>query len=65
MKYVGKHHAEHLMSVLIDYYKISHDWNGKRYLVIDLDWEYSHRKVHSSIISYVTDTLTGFRHNNP
>ena len=55
MKYVGKHHVEHLMTVLRDHYKISHNWRGKRYLGIDLDWEYDHRKVHLSMMSYVTD----------
>ena len=65
VKYVGKHHVYHLVSVLREYYKISHDWKGKRYLGINLDWYYSHRKVHLSILSYVTDALTRFQHNNP
>ena len=63
MKYVGKHNAEHLMSVLREHYKISHDWKGKRQLVIDLDWEYGHCKVHLSVMWYVTDALTIFQHN--
>ena len=46
VKYVGKHHAEHLMSVLKKYYKIPYDWEGKGYLGLDFDWYYSHRKVH-------------------
>ena len=36
MKYVGKDNMEHLMSIIRDYYKISHDWKGKKYLGIDL-----------------------------
>ena len=65
VEYVGKHHVEHLMSVIVDYYKISHDWKGESYVGIDLDWNYSHRKVHLSMMSYVTDALTRFRHSNP
>ena len=61
---VGKHHTEHLVSVLREYYKISHDWKGKKYLGIDLDWYYSHRKVHLSMMSCVIDSLTIFQHNN-
>ena len=37
VKYFGKKHADHLMSVLKEHYKISHDWKGKRYLGMDLD----------------------------
>ena len=65
VKYVVKHHAEHLMSVLRESYKISNDWKGKKYLGLYLDWEYIHRKLHLSMMSYVTDSLTRFRHNNP
>ena len=65
VKYVSKHHAEHLMSVLRESYKISHDWKGRKYSGLDLYWDYIHRKVHLSMLSYVTYTLTRFRHNNP
>ena len=65
MKCVGKHQAEHIISFLRDYYKISQDWKGKKYLVLDLDWGYSHRKVHLSMLSYVTDALTRFLHDKP
>ena len=65
MNYVGKHHAEHIMSVFREHYKISHDWKGKRYLGMDIDWYYGHRKVHLPMLSYVTDALTRFRHDNP
>ena len=65
MKYVGKHHAKHLVSVLREHYKISHNCKGKRYLGMDLNWDYGHRKVHWSMLPYVTDALTRFRHNSP
>ena len=50
VKYVGKQHVEHLLSVLKSNYKISTDWSGKRYLDIDLDWDYAHNKVHLSML---------------
>ena len=37
VKYVGTQHAEHLMPFLKTHYDISHDWEGKRYLCLDLD----------------------------
>ena len=50
VKYVGKQHAEHLMTVLRDHCKISSDWKGKRYLGMDLDWDYENCKVHLSML---------------
>ena len=51
VKYIGKTHADHLMSALQAHYKISSDWSGKRYLVFDLDWDYAQRKFHLSVLS--------------
>ena len=53
VKYEGKKHAQHLMVVLEEHYTISHDWKGKLYLGIDLDWDYARREVHLSILLYV------------
>ena len=65
VKYVGKTHSNYIMYVLQDHYKISSDWSGKRYLGLDLDWEYVQRKVHLSIIPYVLDALKCFQHKHP
>ena len=40
VKYVGQEHAQHLMDTLQENYMISHDWEGTRYLGINLDWDY-------------------------
>ena len=65
VKYVGKQHVDHLMTVLSSHYTISSDWTGSRYLGIDLDWDYEKREVHLSILSYVQDALTRFHHSLP
>ena len=65
VKYVSKQHADHLMTVLRKYYKISRDWRGKRYLDLDLDWDYDNHKVHLSILGYVAEALTTFQHKHP
>ena len=41
IKYTGKQHADHLASILKKHYNISQDWEGKRYLGLDLDWDYT------------------------
>ena len=50
VKYSGKEHAEHLISVLKSNCKISADWKGERYLVLDIDWDYEKREVHLSML---------------
>ena len=37
VKYVGKQHVDHLMTVLSSHYTIASDWTGSRYLGIDFD----------------------------
>ena len=65
VKYVGKQNVEHLLSVLKTDYKISTEWSSKRYIGIDLDWDYAHKKVYLSMLQYVTDALKRFNHKHP
>ena len=65
VKYVGKQHADHLIAVLKEHYTISQEWNGARYLGIDIDWDYINREIHISMLSCVQDSLTRFRHSRP
>ena len=45
------------MTMLKKNYAISSDNKGKRYLGLDLDWDYENRTVHISMLDYVTNTL--------
>jgi hypothetical protein len=65
VKYTGKQHADHLMSILKKHYNISQDWEGKRYLGLDLDWDYTKRQVHLSMLNYVADAIKRFHHERP
>ena len=65
MKYVGRQHIDHLVTVLKSNYKICTDWSGKQYLGIDLDWDYTNKKVHLSMIQYVINALKRFNHKKP
>ena len=52
VKYVGREHAEHLKYVLNANYTCSLDWDGKRYLGMDIDWDYVRKEVHISMLDY-------------
>ena len=65
VKYVGNHHAEHPMTVFREHNKKSHDWRGQRYLRLDIDWDYDHRKLHLLMLPYIIDALPRFLHANP
>ena len=46
VKYVGKEHALYLKHTLEENYTVTEEWDGKRYIVITLDWDYKGRHVH-------------------
>jgi hypothetical protein len=65
IKYIGREHATHLASILNEHYKCSHDWDGQRYLGMNIDWDYTGRAVHVSLLDYVPEALTRFQHKSP
>jgi hypothetical protein len=65
VKYVGREHVEHLLQALNMHYKCSQDWGGKKYLGMDIDWDYKQRKVHVLMLEYVPKALMRFQHKAP
>ena len=65
VKYVWREHAEHLPQVLNANYKCAIDWEGKKYLGMDIDWDYKQMKVLVSILKYVPEALALFWHKAP
>ena len=65
VKYNGKKHADHIVSVLKEHYTICQDWKGKRCLGLDLGWDYQNRVVHLSILKYVLNAIKYFHHKHP
>ena len=63
--YMGKQHAEDLVSVIDNYYDYMTNRKGKRYLGLTLDWDYAKRKVHLSMPGYLTDALARFKKDRP
>jgi len=62
IKYAGRKHAEHLVSILSEHHKCSHDWDGQRYLGMTINWDYTGRAVHASMLDYNPKALTHFQH---
>jgi hypothetical protein len=62
VKYVDKADAQHLQQVLEEHYKITMDWEGRRYIGITLDWDYKRRQVHLSMPGYIKAALVQFQH---
>jgi hypothetical protein len=65
VKYVGKEHAMHLISILNEHYEISEDWSSSKYIGITFDWDYQNRRVHLSMPGYITKVLQRFGHEHP
>ena len=65
VKYVGKQHIDHLMTVLSSHFTISSVCTGSLYLGLNRDWDYEKREVHLSMLSYVQDAPTRFHHSRP
>ena len=60
VKYVNKTDAEHLVNVISTYYPMTTDWSGKKYIGIDLDWNYEQREVRASMKGYVESARQKF-----
>jgi hypothetical protein len=65
VKYVGREHAEHLMTCIKKNYNISNDWNGGAYCGLTLDWDYKNRTVELSLPGYIRAALRKYQHLAP
>jgi hypothetical protein len=65
VKYVGKHHAEHLRDVLLRTYELTTDWTATVYSGMTLKWDYKNRTCDMSMPGYVSNVLIKFQHDTP
>ena len=65
VKYMGKEHADHLVSVLRQHYEVEVDEEGKKCGGIDLDFDYDKRKVPLSMLGYVDKACARFQQKVP
>ena len=65
VKYVGKEHANHLITTLGTHYDVEEDWTGGLYCGITLKWDYINRHVDISMPRYIDKLLARFNHSPP
>ena len=65
VKFVGKHHAQHLQETLKEHYDITVDWTGEKYVGISLKWDYNKRTLDISMPGYVNEARKRFGHKDP
>jgi hypothetical protein len=65
VKYVDKHHAEHLRNVLLQTYELITDWTAMVYSGMTLKWDYKNRTCDISMPGYVSNVLGKFQHDAP
>ncbi|EJK68827.1 hypothetical protein THAOC_09958 [Thalassiosira oceanica] len=65
VKYVGEEHARHLVDILKSHYKITEDWEGGKYIGIDLEWDYIKRQVHLHMPDYIRKALAELGYTPP
>ena len=69
IKYVGKRHALNLLKILEQHYEITANWEGKKFVGIDLEWDYteqhSNRTCCISMNGYIDKLLIKYGHPRP
>ena len=69
VEYVGKQHADHLLSVLNQHYVMSEDWEGTKFSGIHLQWNYARRHhdctCRLSMDDYIRNLLIREGHKAP
>eukprot|EP00957_Ditylum_brightwellii_P124117 9461674-Ditylum_brightwellii.AAC.1 len=65
IKYFKTEDANHLISVLHEFYDISINWKDKNYCGLTFDWNYALGFVDVSMPGYVMKALEKFRHAKP
>jgi hypothetical protein len=63
VKYVGKHHADHLRNALLQSYELTTDWEAKLYSGMSLKWDYKNRTCDIYMPGYVSNVVRKFKHD--
>ena len=65
IKFVGKEHADHLLSTLQKDYTLDVHWTGSLYCGINLEWNYEARTLEISMPGYIKRQLQKYTHQAP
>lgn len=60
IEHVGKEHTNHLIETLRQHYEVAEDWQGAKFLDIDLQWNCNKQTVRLSMPDYINKALTRF-----
>ena len=61
IKFKGDQHANHLETSLERHYDITVDWEGTKYVGINLEWDY-HKRQSKTVPNYVSEALHRVQH---
>jgi hypothetical protein len=64
VKYVGKHHADHLWNTLLRSYELTTDWKAMVHSCMTLKWDYNKRICDISMPGYVSNISSKFQHDS-
>ena len=65
IRYVGRRHADHLLTALQQHYKITTDWTGSKFAGIDIEWDYAKRTCRLTMKHYIDTLLLKYNHPRP
>ena len=65
IKYTNKDDINYLFEAIKDKYPLKINWEGTKYVGIDLEWNYIKREVILSMKQYVEQALKQFKHSQP
>jgi hypothetical protein len=65
VKYVGREHAEHLMTCIKKSYDISSNWEGSAYCGLTLECDYNNKTMDLSMPGYIKAALHKYQHPDP
>ena len=65
MKYVNIENAQHSLNSIAANYPVKADWTGKKYIGIDLDWNYEKGEVNLSMKGYVEKPIKEYQQPPP
>ena len=65
VKYIEKADVQHLIDHLQQFYELTTDWSGTKYLGMTIRWDYKHRTVDVSMPGYIPRALQRLNHPTP
>jgi hypothetical protein len=65
VKYTREQDANHLISAIKEHYKMTIDKSATKYIGLTIEWDYENRKVHTSMLGYLSKAFVRLKHETP